>query len=181
MASELGVQTIQHTNGTDALTVGSDGAVGIDRIQIPSFMVTAENISQGYTAGSGRVVQFPTTELDTESAWDATNHRYKPTIAGWYSLSGAVRVAFTSNPIYVAIEIIKNGTNYQSYESYANQIQVGSGSLTNGSYASGPALMYLNGSTDYVNLCFRSQYNCTLSETADIPSWFCGQLVKAGS
>jgi hypothetical protein len=27
MASELGVQTIQHTNGTDALTIGSDGAV----------------------------------------------------------------------------------------------------------------------------------------------------------
>lgn len=27
MASELGVQTIQHTNGTDALTVGSDGTV----------------------------------------------------------------------------------------------------------------------------------------------------------
>ena len=27
MASELGVQTIQHTNGTDALTIGSDGVV----------------------------------------------------------------------------------------------------------------------------------------------------------
>ena len=27
MASELGVQTIQHTNGTDALTIGSDGTV----------------------------------------------------------------------------------------------------------------------------------------------------------
>jgi len=27
MASELGVQTIQHTNGTDALTIGSDGSV----------------------------------------------------------------------------------------------------------------------------------------------------------
>ena len=27
MASELGVQTIQHTNGTDAMTIDSSGAV----------------------------------------------------------------------------------------------------------------------------------------------------------
>jgi len=44
MASELGVQTIQHTNGTDALTIGSDGAVEAQGIltsrglsYIPSF------------------------------------------------------------------------------------------------------------------------------------------------
>lgn len=32
MASELGVQTIQHTNGTDALTIESDGRIVRDQV-----------------------------------------------------------------------------------------------------------------------------------------------------
>ena len=182
MASELGVQTIQHTNGTDALTVGSDGAVAIDRIQIPSFMVIATDLDQAYTANSGAVVQFETVKLDTESAWDSTNHRYTPSIAGWYSLSGCVRLSSDSQPhTIIAIEIIKNGANYQATESYMTQPQVASATFTNGSYGIPPVLMYLNGTTDYVNLVFRSGHNGTLHDNADIPSWFCGQLVKAGS
>ena len=35
MASELGVQTIQHTNGTDAMTIDSSGRVVI--FLIPMF------------------------------------------------------------------------------------------------------------------------------------------------
>ena len=37
MASELGVQTIQHTNGTDAITVGSTGI--ITQPKMPFFMI----------------------------------------------------------------------------------------------------------------------------------------------
>jgi len=47
MASELGVQTIQHTNGTDALTIESDGRMVRDQVprllalRDPSVDVTA--------------------------------------------------------------------------------------------------------------------------------------------
>ena len=182
MASELGVQTIQHTNGTDALTVGSDGAVAIDRIQIPSFMVTAANLDQSYTATDSEVVQFGSSaDLDTESAWDTTNHRYTPSIAGWYSFSGCVRIITNQAHAYIAIEIVKNGTDFASTDALMAQYQIQDGSLYNGSYPVPTGLIYLNGTTDYVNLCFRSGHNCTLSDNATIPSWFCGQLVKAGS
>jgi len=181
MASELGVQTIQHTNGTDALTIGSDGAVAIDRIQIPSFMVTATDLDQAYTANSGAVVQFETVELDTESAWDSTNHRYTPSIAGWYSFSGCVRL-YTGQPhTMIATEVVKNGSSYLTTEAYMSQPQIAGANFTNGSYGVPPAFIYLNGSSDYVNLVFRSTHDCTLSDNANIPSWFCGQLVKAGA
>ena len=38
MASEIGVQTIQHTNGTDAMTIDSSGRVLLRRVQ-PSLLV----------------------------------------------------------------------------------------------------------------------------------------------
>ena len=34
MASEIGVQTIQHTNGTDAMTINSSGHVHIPVVQV---------------------------------------------------------------------------------------------------------------------------------------------------
>lgn len=37
MASELGVQTIQHTNGTDALVIGSDGGVALSQVGTGDF------------------------------------------------------------------------------------------------------------------------------------------------
>ena len=37
MASELGVQTIQHTNGTDALTIDSSGNVSLTQVSTGDF------------------------------------------------------------------------------------------------------------------------------------------------
>lgn len=183
MASELGVQTIQHTNGTDALTVGSDGSVAIDRIQIPSFMVSATNLDQSYTATNPAIVQFDSVDLDTESAWDAVNHRYTPSIAGWYSISGCIRLQTGQAHTYVAADIMKNGTDHTvvGEDAFMTQFQIANANFSNGSYPATPAIIYLNGSTDYVNLCFRSSHNCTLSDSPNIPSWFCGHLIKAGS
>ena len=181
MASELGVQTIQHTNGTDALTIDSSGRVAIDQIQIPSFMVEAAGTDQSYQATASVVVEFPTVRLDTESAWDATNHRYQPSIEGWYTFSGAVRCSFTSNPEYIAVQVVKNGADYSTNIAYLAQYQMTGGQFTNGTYPVSGSMIYLNGSTDYVNLSFRAQYSCTLHQTASLRSWFCGQLVKAGS
>ena len=48
MASELGVQTIQHTNGTDALTVGSDGA-----------LTTTGNLNVGGSVNSKGLTYIP--------------------------------------------------------------------------------------------------------------------------
>ena len=181
MASELGVQTIQHTNGTDAIDIGSNGSTSL---RIPSFMVESGDVDQAYsTSDDSLVVQFPTVKLDTESAWDSTNHRYTPGIAGWYTFSGAVRCKFTSNPEFIAIQIVKNSDEYDASgaTSYVAQYQMTNGQFTNGTYPVSGAMIYLNGSTDYVNLSFRAQYSCTLSDSANLSSWFCGQLVKAGS
>ena len=49
MASELGVQTIQHTNGTDAMTIDSSGRVLTPAR--PLFRVGMTNTTSGSTGG----------------------------------------------------------------------------------------------------------------------------------
>lgn len=178
MTSVLKVDTIQNSSGTDAIDITSGGSTSV---RIPSFMVSAANLDQSYTGTDSEVVQFDSVDLDTESAWDSTNYRYTPSIAGWYSFGGCVRFSTGQNHTYMAIEIVKNGTDYGSTDAWMTQFQIASANFSNGSYPATPAFIYLNGSTDYVNLCFRSSHNCTLSDNANIPSWFCGQLIKAGS
>ena len=81
MASEIGVQTIQHTNGTDALTIDSSGIVDMPNTKIyaifrnttnltsngtitawevPDTGITAANIGETFTHSSG-VWTFPRT------------------------------------------------------------------------------------------------------------------------
>lgn len=45
MASELGVQTIQHTNGTDALTIGSDGFVSMPNSGVADLYYLQSNVT----------------------------------------------------------------------------------------------------------------------------------------
>ena len=47
MASELGVQTIQHTNGTDALTIDSSGIVDLPNTKIYALFRNTTNVTSG--------------------------------------------------------------------------------------------------------------------------------------
>lgn len=90
-------------------------------------------------------VQFQTEEFDTASCFDSTtNYRFTPNVAGYYQITGGVATA--SSATGCIIQIYKNGAAnkivyYNGYGSYAN---------SNGGY--GSCLLYLNGSTDYVEL-----------------------------
>ena len=53
MASEIGVQTIQHTNGTDAMTIDSSGRVLLPQLPVASFSDTRTlNISNAVLTSS---------------------------------------------------------------------------------------------------------------------------------
>ena len=82
MASELGVQTIQHTNGTDAMTIDSSGRVLTPAR--PSFFVSHDPSS---TVGLTGTVNFNTVHSNTGSHFDITNDRFVAPVAGFYHFS----------------------------------------------------------------------------------------------
>ena len=73
MASELGVQTIQHTNGTDALTIGTGGIVS--QPNLPVFRVDKTADQTGVADNAETLVTFDDVTFDPESVWSTSNNR----------------------------------------------------------------------------------------------------------
>ena len=104
------------------------------------------NTTQATASGTSTKVTCNTEEFDTNSNYDnATNYRFTPTVAGYYQVTGEIQyVATVSTAVCTAI-LYKNGSQFKT----GAQIH-GSTTKAIGSIVS--ALVYFNGSTDYVEL-----------------------------
>jgi len=123
------------TNGSTGFT-GSAGA-GTNLSTSWSYLNTS-----GATTGSTGWQKVPinTISIDEATWWDNTNRYFKPTIAGWYLVSGRAR---TASAVISALAVGKNGTHTQAIGSDTNSGQIAIG---------GSQVIYLNGTTDYVDL-----------------------------
>jgi hypothetical protein len=85
-----------------------------------------------------------TEEFDTNSNYDTGNYRFTPTVAGYYQVNGIVAVG-TSGITACLCAIYKNGVRFKD----GNAI---GGPTMSFSTATVSALIYFNGSTDYIEL-----------------------------
>lgn len=103
----------------------------------PAFSAYA-NAQTSLASGAQTKVNFQVEDFDTNSNFASS--RFTPTVAGYYQLNA--RIQFSGSATNVAAYIHKNGT----------QVLVGQyipGSLS-GPVATVSGLVYLNGTTDYV-------------------------------
>ena len=143
-----------NTSGT--ITLDAPAVAGTTTLTLPAtsgtVMVNGPAFS-AYLAGSSQTVTSATwtkATLDTE-LFDTNNNfassRFTPTVAGYYQINGVVRCTSSVTFSRYIVGIWKNGAEYlRSSETVftsalATQIQAGSG-----------CVVYLNGSTDYVEL-----------------------------
>ena len=97
--------------------------------------------AQSFSAGVATKVQCQTEEFDTNSNYDnTTNYRFTPTVAGYYQVNGCWTAASTGTNL--SIIIYKNGSDFKR----GQNIQASAAVVTVS------ALVYMNGSTDYVEL-----------------------------
>jgi hypothetical protein len=129
--------TLPDNTGTVLTTASTFGGTG------PAFSAY-RNTTQSISNASFTKVQCDTEEFDTNTNYDnATNYRFTPTVAGYYQVNGSV--AGASAYAQLLASIYKNGSEFKRGN------QAGSA----GAYlfqAAVSALIYLNGSTDYVEL-----------------------------
>lgn len=153
--------TLPDNTGTIITTASTFGGTG------PAFSAY-QSSAQSLTANTLTKLQLQTEEFDTANCFDnATNFRFTPNVAGYYQVSGAYTCsAFRT---YQVVHIYKNGSAFKTS-------QAGNG--TTGIGASISALIYLNGSTDYLELYGFSgvTQNTTNSQT---DTWFQAVLVRA--
>jgi hypothetical protein len=106
---------------------------------MPAFSAYS-NANQTTTTNVWTKIAYQVEEYDTNSNFDSTtNYRFTPTVAGYYQINGS----YYSNggPTRCAIAIYKNGSSYKFADTVATTYAMFISSL-----------VYLNGSTDYVEI-----------------------------
>jgi hypothetical protein len=128
-------------SGATAVTVDGSQNVSIPKGVggTPAFSAY-QSSAQTLSSSTYTKLQFQTEEFDTTSNFDSTtNYRFTPTVAGYYLFSGSFTVsAFTTQN---QLAVYKNGSIFK--QGFNN---TGSGQPNMST------LIYMNGSTDYVEL-----------------------------
>ena len=167
---------ITNTNRTLTLpdatgTVLSTATAGVP-VNGPAFSAY-QSSAQTLTANTVTKVQFQTEEFDTNSAFDSTtNYRFTPTVAGYYQVNSVINSA-SGGLVTGIIYIYKNGSNFKQGSQTA--LAVGS---NNGLGPVVSALVYLNGSTDYVEIYGLYNGTATLSNTA-AATYFQASMIRS--
>lgn len=157
----LGGTLAAGSGGTGATTVaGAQTNLKIPYGPIFSAYKDSNGTSQNITTSIGvdtygAVVELNAEEYDSAGAFNTTTYRFLPAVAGYYSFYGIGRfyTSGASGNVGVAVEIRKNGLNtagnvYRGTETYSYLATSGELYLQ----ATVNVMVYLNGSTDYVEL-----------------------------
>ena len=100
--------------------------------------------NQSISTGTWTKVQADVEEFDTNSNYDnTTNYRFTPTVAGYYQINGEIKLSGAA-AILIA-SIYKNGSEFKRGTQFGSAAGAGQASAVS-------ALVYFNGSSDYVEL-----------------------------
>ena len=126
MASIIGVETLQHTNGTDALTIDSSGRVKQPNgvfAHVNLTLSNAQDTSHPYNL-TATDIRFDKINVNRGSAYTESNGRFTAPVAGIYRLHINLLKSNTSTATYWLV--YKNGSNtyYGGYNSNAGYCPV---------------------------------------------------------
>jgi len=115
-------------------------------------------------------IAFDTVNYDTNSNFDTANNRFTPTVAGYYMISGGVGFNVSVGG-RVFLSIYKNG---------GEAFRLIDATPTTWYSIGGSALVYLNGSTDYVELdVYCGTGASQVVDKAAALTFFTGALIRA--
>jgi hypothetical protein len=139
--------------------------VAVNAPTFSAFLSTPQTILSNTTTK----VNFQSENWDTNSNFDTTNMRFLPTVSGYYQLTAGVTMggAASTGVLY----FYKNGSNYKQLTS----IQAAAGQTS----MSDTTLIFLNGSTDYVELFINIGVGQNLSAVS-AETYFMGALIRTG-
>jgi hypothetical protein len=128
---------------TNVSTIDSTSQAGVRWLDKHASAWVQQNTSQSLSAAWTKI-SLQNKIFDTDSFFDAaTNYRFQPTISGYYTFTGQVQI--NSQTIALGVDLYKNGA------STGYTVGVGVSGQLNSTVVVARTL-FLNGSTDYVEL-----------------------------
>lgn len=136
-------------NGTTGVSKVQDGSIvqadlasGVAGTG-PAFSAYRSGANQSITSSVITKIQFNTEEFDTNNCYDTSNYRFTPNVAGYYLITLSTFWDTISSATYYSSLIYKNGNS-------SKVSQFLSGSITSQNQCLVTAIIYLNGSSDYI-------------------------------
>jgi hypothetical protein len=181
-AASTRIMTVPDANFTAARTDAAQTFTGVQTFSgniingsttAPTFSAYRGTSTQSISNATYTKVQINLEEWDTANCFDSTtNYRFTPTVAGYYQVSGCVTYDPAASgkffcSIYKNAAIYKNGTGVPFVATqYLN--------------ANVSALVYLNGSTDYIELyTYQSSGGALVMYDSQTSTFFQAALVRS--
>ena len=163
------------TNGTQTVTIPDATGTVMVSGNMPAFSYYQSVQQTGVGSGTSTKITFTTSDFDTTSGMYASS-RFTPTIAGYYQINASIQIAYGTSTAAVTSIIYKNGTSFKD-----GNLSQGN-AVAGGIYANSTvsALVYCNGSTDYVEIYTYGSNNGAAYniQNGQAATWFQGVLVR---
>lgn len=126
-------------DGTNTNQLATCAFVQSARKVAPTF-AAYQSAAQTLSGGTWTRLNMQTVEWATNDCFDVTNSRFYPNVAGYYLVSGMMAL---HNSTETALVIYKNSSGYR---------YIGNILTTSSRKVGGSAMVYMNGTSDYVEL-----------------------------
>lgn len=134
----------------------------------PAFSAHIGSGNPGITANTYTILAANTELFDVGGCYDTSNYRFTPNVSGYYSVHVAVKLyAGNTAQFNKQVAIYKNGSNYKEnlmdgYFGYSNNNH---SVVTN-------AIVYCNGTTDYIEAYVRMGVNGNIISGGSVGNTF---------
>jgi hypothetical protein len=167
-----------------AITLAAPAVAGTNTVTLPAAAGTVQvsgnmpafsaymSANQSITANTFTKVAFDTKLFDTNTNFSTANNRFTPTVAGYYQITFSIYLTNASTSGIYTMNFYKNGALYKQ-TNYAT-------STTGALMLNCTTLVSMNGSTDYIEVYFSSQFASTLGGGSGSPYFeFSGAMVRS--
>jgi hypothetical protein len=138
---------------------------------MPTFYAYA-SATGNFSGATVTKVQLNAELFDTANCFDSsTNYRFTPNVAGYYLINCSTALV-AAGQSQAVIMVYKNGVMYARWESRATQSYYLSGGTT---------IVYLNGSTDYIESYVYCGTNSGYYDNGQQYTTMSGMLMRAGA
>lgn len=136
-------------DGAGPLTVQQNGVTLNTITSAPAFRAYKSSGAQSLTSGTFTKLTFQTVDFNVGNCFNSSTSIFTPTVAGYYNITAAIGTESSTTVSRVLITVYKNGS---SYGNWLQDSSFSSASSNHGYVNNGSDLIYLNGTTDYVEI-----------------------------